>query len=205
MVMNFEGDGSMWYDANNPVSLMDTNKDDQVQMESADGSTTAARRMLKGKRKGGKKASKARKARKHGRKQQVKSFNGKQKKHAQRRANKAWRSEKMSRQERKNRRSLEDDTSTSGTDYSFASQCYNEDGTACTFNELIDATSLCDTTINNYAQSMCDSTGMPYRGEICALASYLEADWYMPEILCDMVDEEGTTITSLAGGLCNAW
>ena len=54
-VMNFEGSGSMWYDANNPVSLMDTNKDDQVQMESADGTTTASRRMLKGKRKGGKK------------------------------------------------------------------------------------------------------------------------------------------------------
>lgn len=204
--MNYEGTGNMAWDDNNLVSLLDTNKDDLVQMES-DGSSTAARRMLKGKRKGGKKARKARKARKNGRKQQFKSFNAQQKKHAQRRANKAWRSEKMSRQERKNRRSLEDDasTSTSGTDYSYASTCWNEDGTACTFNELIDATSLCDATINSWAQNMCDSTGMPYRDEICELSDDLEDDWYMPEILCDTVDEDGTTVTSLAANLCNAW
>lgn len=52
---------------------------------------------------------------------------------------------------------------------------------------------------------MCDSTGMPYAGEICALSDYLEDDWYMPEILCDTVDEDGNTVTSLASGLCNAW
>jgi hypothetical protein len=170
-------------------------------------STTDSRRMLKGKRKGNKKMRKARKAKKNARKQnKLKSFNGKQKKQAQRRANKQWRSEKMSRQSRKERRSL-DDTTTTSDSASYADYCYNDDGTACTFNELTDSTWLCDTDTNSYAQAMCDSAGIPYRGEICALADSIDGieQYAMIDILCDVTNDDGTTTSSLASNLCNAW
>ena len=171
MVMNFEGSGSMWAADNAGVSLEETNSADQVSDEPNDESgTTSARRMLKGKRRAGGKR-KARRGKKKARKQR-RRFNGKQKKQAQRRARKAWRSE-MSREAR-TRRSLDDTTAGTTTstdaDASYATYCYNEDGTACTFSELVDATSLCDATNNQYASAMCDGNGYPYRGEICALA-----------------------------------
>jgi hypothetical protein len=173
-------------------------------------STTDSRRMLKGKRKGNKKMRKARKAKKNARKQnKLKSFNGKQKKQAQRRANKQWRSEKMSRQSRKERRSLDDTTTSTTTSdsASYADYCYNDDGTACTFNELTDSTWLCDTDTNSYAQAMCDSAGIPYRGEICALADSIDGieQYAMIDILCDVTNDDGTTTSSLASNLCNAW
>ena len=175
--MNWMGPGNLKYQDNLSVSLQEINLDDQVQMME-DGTTEASRRMLKGKRKGGKKMRKARKAKKYARKQRkIKSFTGKQKKQAQRRANRQWRNEKMSRPAHEGRRKLDTTTTTSGAtttssgeDYSYASTCWNDDGTACTFNELVDATSLCDCSINNYCTAMCDSAGIPYRGEICALA-----------------------------------
>ena len=106
MVMNFEGEGSMWSADNINSSLMEQNLEDQVNEE--DTSATAARRMLKGKRRqGGKK--KARRGKKKARKQK-RSFNGKQKKHAQRRAKKAWKSE--IRREARKSRDLEDSTTT---------------------------------------------------------------------------------------------
>ena len=71
--------------------------------------------------------------------------------------------------------------------------------------ELVDS-AICSTDLG---QSMCDSAGLPYLGEICAQASTYpdRIAEYVPDVesLCGYYDESGTYVQYQIHPICEAW
>ena len=167
--MEFDGDPS--YEANMQKTL-------QEHIDEYHGTAdSAARRMLKGKRRKGKKSGRLgkRKGARKGTYKKRQRFNLRQKRAAKARVEKHEKAGRMAKRRDGERRKLADGTTTTtsadGTTTtdtsSFADYCWNEDNTACTYKEVTHA-DICDPSVNTNAQYMCDNMGYVYGGEICS-------------------------------------